>query len=320
MIALAKVDTWEQNEQYLADSLFDETSLNWWGYGYCSGHFGELLQGAFTSARGNLVRALVTLPCRSIGSLAWVRVNDGDGKSLTPSGKSKVRRVVEAFRRFYNISRNVDIEVRIESTIPSGIGMGSSTADIVATLRALDQAFGVTTTGNQIIKLTLSAEAACDSTMYCRNVKLFAQREGLLVEDFARPFMPLAILGFNLMPGDVFLTDESPPAEYDERNIAHFDILRNQLRTALRAGSAERVASVATASALINQQFYPKRNLEYLLDLRRKLGALGICISHSGTIAGLLFSMETVPTINEWRETVSDDLQTEIEPLGVFRV
>jgi len=30
--------------------------------------------------------------------------------------------------------------------------------------------------------------------------------------------------------------------------------------------------------------------------------------------------METVPTINEWRETVSEDLQTEIEPLGVFRV
>lgn len=297
-----------------------EVEILWYGIGHCPGHFGELVQGVFTTGRETPVRGLITLPCRKIGTVAWVKVIDGSGAIFLPDGKVKVQRAIEAFKALYGIPSEVDISVELESTIPVGIGMGSSTSDIVATIRALDQAFGIHTDGQALTKLTLAAEAACDSTMLFGTAKIFAQRDGFIIEDFGRPLPCLAIYGFDLIPGEQFRTDETPPAEYDADDIRCFDDLRGQLRDALQSESTARVADVATASALINEKFYPKRNFAELMELRRTSNALGVCISHSGTIAGLIYAAGGVPRAADLQKLRAAALEIGIRPLGVFRI
>ncbi|MFC3530528.1 hypothetical protein ACFOMH_20415, partial [Paracoccus mangrovi] len=57
----------------------------------------------------------------------------------------------------------------------------------------------------------------------------------------------------------------------------------------------DRTLSIATESAMINEGKYPKRNFKHLMALRKTLNASGICISHSGTIAGLIFPLDDLP-------------------------
>jgi uncharacterized protein involved in propanediol utilization len=297
-----------------------EVFWDWYGVGHCTGHFGELVQGVFTVGRGIQIRGLVTLPCRKVGAVARAKISQDGDFIQVPDGKQKVRRVVESFKELHGTRSDISISIEIENSIPIGIGMGSSTADIVATIRALDQAFGVTTPDRDVVGLTLTAEAACDSTMLSQTVKIFAQRNGVVIEDFGRPFMPLLIQGFNLMPGQQFNTDEMPPAEYDSDEIACFDRLRNDLREALLAGSAERVSDISTKSAEINQRHYPKPNFDKLIALRERAQALGACISHSGTIAGLLYTSNRLPAIAERELIDAEGQEAGMVPLGVFRI
>ena len=80
-----------------------------------------------------------------------------------------------------------------------------------------------------------------------------------------------------------------PPAEYDDREIATFGVLRSALRRAVATGDPALLGRVATASARINQRFLPKPGLEELLELGLRHGGCGVQVAHSGTVAGLVF-------------------------------
>lgn len=237
----------------------------------------------------------MTLTCRSVGSTAQVSVCSGSSGDTVPPGRRKVRNAVSVYRLMHDIPADTSINVRITSSIPMGIGMGSSTADIVATLRALDQAYGNSTCLEDLVGMVLKVEDACDSTMLDHRVRLFAQRDGIVAKDFGKRLPPFYVLGFNLMPEESFETDETPPAEYTEAEVEQFDTLLASLRSAIDLGDCRRIAEIATASAMINQGKFPKRHFEQLLKVGRTMKAAGICVSHSGTIAGLIFPIDALP-------------------------
>ncbi|MFC3530553.1 hypothetical protein ACFOMH_20550 [Paracoccus mangrovi] len=123
--------------------------------------------------------------------------------------------------------------------------MGSSTADIVATIRALDHACGHLTGIDDLVALVLSVEDACDSTMLDHNARLFAQRDGEVREEFGLPLPSFYVLGVNMMPGEVFVTDDMPPASYSATEIHQFDELLRRLRLAVRDGDVRSLAAIA---------------------------------------------------------------------------
>ncbi len=237
----------------------------------------------------------MTLSCRSVGSTARATILSGDGGITAPRGLSKVARAARTYRKLHHVPRDHDFRIDIVSTIPPGIGMGSSTADIVATIRALDHACGHLTGIDDLVALVLSVEDACDSTMLDHNARLFAQRDGEVREEFGLPLPSFYVLGVNMMPGEVFVTDDMPPASYSATEIHQFDELLRRLRLAVRDGDVRSLAAIATESAMINEGKYPKRNFKHLMALRKTLNASGICISHSGTIAGLIFPLDDLP-------------------------
>ena len=303
--------------------VFKEGLLNnheeyiWCGVGHCSGHFGEFLQGVFRTPSG-VQRGLVTVPCRKIGTVARVFIQKGAGNIDVPTGKEKARRAIANYISYHNLPRDVGVNLTLESSIEEGIGMGSSTADVVASLRALYKAFGLQSSVQELADLTLVAELACDSTMFGQRPILFAQREGDVIEDFGNPLMPLAIFGFNLQPGEIFRTDETEPAKYSEADLEYFEKLRQKLRSAIKFGNTDALGKVATESAKLNQAFFPKAHFEDFLELAEDFGARGVCISHSGTIGGLIYSTEKSPDDAQYKAMVSQAHDIGIASLGPF--
>jgi uncharacterized protein involved in propanediol utilization len=306
--------------QMLNFESLDTHSWLWQGVGHCSGHFGELLQGRFSDGRGDSFRGLVTLSCRCVGSTARAMIVPGDGDIAVPNGLSKVARTAQAYRNLHHVPRDQNFRIDIFSSIPPGIGMGSSTADIVSTVRALDQACGHLTGMDDLVALVLSVENACDSTMLDHNVRLFAQRDGKVREEFGVRLPSFYVLGVNMMPGEIFVTDDRPPADYSPAEIRHFDELLGRLRLAVHDGDVRSVAAIATESALINELKYPKRNLDHLLTLRKGLNASGICISHSGTIAGLIFPLDALPLQSALDAASSEITSWGSGYLGLYRI
>ncbi|MDK1492905.1 hypothetical protein QN219_23060 [Sinorhizobium sp. 7-81] len=144
------------------------------GRGEAIGHHGELVQGVFEDEDARLRRGLVSLPCRHLNSKARFRANAEGRVSVTPRHCEKSLRAVElTLNRFAGVRTGGHLT--IESNIPVGRGMGSSTADVPASILAVLDSLDVQPTPHEVMKIAVSAETACDSTWFSQQAVLFAQ-------------------------------------------------------------------------------------------------------------------------------------------------
>jgi uncharacterized protein involved in propanediol utilization len=261
------------------------------GVGYAPGHHGELLQGVVDDGTGRLRRALVTLPQPDRGSRAIFYPSQRHWGVVGTPELVKVRRAaILALREFSTHPAPAKGgQVEIISDVPRGIGMGSSTADVTATIRAVADYHRVVLSREEVGRLAVLAECAADSIMIDDRVVLFAHRDGMVLETLGHRLPPLLVVGCDTQPGVRVDTLGLPPADYDDREAATFGVLRAALRRAVATGDAALLGKVATASARINQRFLPKPGLAELLELGRRHGGCGIQVAHSGTVAGLVF-------------------------------
>jgi uncharacterized protein involved in propanediol utilization len=261
------------------------------GVGHAQGHHGELLQGVFDDGTGRLRRALVTLPAPDRGSRAIFYPSDRHWGVVGAPGLTKVRRAaILALRELAGHPAPAKGgQVEIISDLRPGIGMGSSTSDVTATIRAVADYHGVRLSREEVGRLAVLAECAADSIMIDDRVVLFAHRDGVVLETLGHRLPPMLVVGCDTAPGTQVDTLGLPPAEYDDREVGVFGVLRGALRRAVGTGDLALLARVATASARVNQRFLAKPALEELLALGQRHGALGVQVAHSGTVAGLIF-------------------------------
>src|ERR1700756_4060937 len=113
------------------------------GIGYACPHHGELLQGVFED-NGHWRRALVTLPLPDWGSRAVFIPGHHDEVAGLP-GLAKGRRAamlpLRGFGRHPSPAPGGRLE--ITSNVPHRVGMGSSTSDVTATIRAVADHHGL---------------------------------------------------------------------------------------------------------------------------------------------------------------------------------
>ena len=262
------------------------------GVGYAPAHHGELLQGMFGDA-APASHAGHWSPCRNRGrgTRAAFHPSYSHGGVLGPPEMTKVRRAamltLRAFANHPSAAKGGRVE--ISSNIPRGIGMGSSTSDVTATIRAVADFHGVQLAEDEVARLAVLAECASDSIMIDDRVVLFAHRDGAVLETFGHRLPPMFVLSCDTEPAARVDTLRLRPADYDEAEVVNFGVLRAALRRAVALGDAALLGRVATASARINQRYLPKPHLELLLELCLDHGGCGIQVAHSGTVAGLLF-------------------------------
>lgn len=258
------------------------------GTGQAIAHHGELVQGVFEDDHGRLHRALVTLPLARLRSQAsFTRTNTAILRVRPPhrTKAAAAARLTLAHLGFAGAGGALSIE----SSIPIGHGYGSSTADVVASIRAVAAAHDVRLGPSSISRIAVAAEGASDAIAYDGRAVLFAQREGIVVEEFGGALPPLLVVGFKANGARSIDTLRLPPARYGSQEIQLFGVLRGLMSRAVRFQDPYLLGRAATISAQVSQHHLPKQHFEIVLDVANRNGACGVQVAHSGSLIGVIF-------------------------------
>lgn len=254
------------------------------GTGSAHGTFGELLQGVLPGG----VDFLVTLPITR-RSLVRFR-HDPDGPlRVFPAHKAKSLRLARAMLEAHG--GGVGGTLVLDSDLPVGKGLASSSADLVATARAVARGLGLDDSPESV-EAWLRPIEPTDGVMY-PGIVVFEHRAVRLRTSLGTlpPTTIVAVDEGGLLDTVAF---NRRPKHYSETDAAEYARLVAALGTAVRDRDLAAVGAVATRSAELNQRLAPKRNLAAMVELAGRTGALGVVCAHSGTMLGLLLD-ETDP-------------------------
>jgi L-threonine kinase len=256
------------------------------GIGTCHASFGELLQGVLPGGHKFLVN------CRIRNrSTVTVRLSD-------PSYQlQKEEELAYAYAHFpktckglriflSDLGRHDDCLVSVESNVPVGKGLSSSTADMVAGVRALAEALSLKLRNDYISRVLTDVEP--NDGLHFDQTSAYHHAEGRLIANVDW-VPPLHILGVD--EGGVLDTVAFNRRElaWTEAQMARYRDLLDAMIGALQRHDTARVAELATQSAQAWQPISPKQDIDAVLDLAERLGAIGVINTHSGTYLGLLF-------------------------------
>ncbi|MGW1009293.1 GHMP family kinase ATP-binding protein [Streptomyces termitum] len=265
------------------------------GTGRAPSHHGELLQGHFADAGGRPRAALVTLPVAEPGTLAVYTPRPGtppDAITVTPAGRTKAVRAARLALAACAARTGRPAHggaLRLTGAVPLGLGLGSSTSDVLATVRAVADAHGVRLGPAATARLAVRAEGASDPLMLDGRPVLFAQREGEVLDVLGPALPPLLVVGCLLgggAPVDTLALPVPAPTGADLRACAR---LLDGLRRAVADQDAALLGKVATASARRAQRVLRQKDFDAVAAVARRTGAVGVQIAHSGCAAGVLY-------------------------------
>ncbi|MGW3960828.1 GHMP family kinase ATP-binding protein [Amycolatopsis sp. NPDC005003] len=267
------------------------------GVGTSFGTFGELLQGALPGSEQDF---LVTLPIAR-WTTAVLTLVPGAGELLVrPAGKHKALRAARIALARYGVRSGGTLT--LTSDLPEGKGMSSSSADLVATVRAVGAALGVAVSPADT-EACLRRIEPTDGLMYHEMVAFYHRKVKL--HRVLGPTPPLTIVGIDEggQVDTVRFNAARPVITAAERR--EYRTLLDRLGTALAGGDLTEVGRVCTRSAVLNQPRCHKRHLEPVLEICRDVRALGVSVAHSGTIVGVLVSDDDPRRAGKVRDAVA---------------
>jgi len=252
------------------------------GVGTSFGTFGELLQGALPGPGQDF---LVTLPIARWTTAVLSLAPGTDELLVRPAGKHKALRAARIALARYGVRSGGTLT--LTSDLPEGKGMSSSSADLVATVRAVGAALGVAVSPADTEACLRQIEPT-DGLMYHEMVAFYHRKVKL--HRVLGPAPPLTIVGIDEggQVDTVRFNAARPVITAAERR--EYRVLLDRLGTALAGGDLTEVGQVCTRSAVLNQPRCHKRSLERAMEISRDVRALGVTVAHSGTIVGVVIS------------------------------
>ncbi len=255
------------------------------------GSCGELAQGLID---GN--HFLVSCPI-DMYATSSVEVTAGSGRVCAPMDSPKARQSVEQTLKHFGRS-DVDVKLSLSSTLPRGKGMASSTADVSASIAATAAALGESDAMPPSVIARLSLTVEPSDGLMLPGISMFDHRNGTTARTLGvAPPMRVVVLDFG---GDVdTLEFNNVDREDTLRDLQpRFEEALGMIVRGIVDGRAEDVAAGATLSAVANQHVLFKPQLDAVMRMIDKVGALGINVAHSGTVIGMLFDDDVALTEN----------------------
>ncbi|PWJ84084.1 threonine kinase [Mesorhizobium loti] len=253
------------------------------GEALCCGTFGELLQGQLPV--GSVSRDphfLVTMPIALFARAHFMPIAGTRTVTVYPSHKVKAKRLAENLVGALGASGGI---LFLQSELPEGKGLASSSADLVAAARSIACCFKRRVRTSLIEKLMAEIEPS-DGVMY-PGVVAYQQRACSLIS-FLGQMPPLAIVGID-EGGTVETVDyDQRRGEISASHRAEYRQLLDSARIAIPRGDTATIGRIATASALLHQERAPKEHLNTMLTASEASDALGVIVAHSGTMIGIL--------------------------------
>ncbi|MFK4068187.1 hypothetical protein [Streptomyces sp. NPDC029674] len=254
------------------------------GVGTAFGTFGELLQGVLPEEDGDF---LVTLPVARWTMATFSQGSDSGELEVWPPHKTKALRLARMIAEYAPRRRGAPSGgvLTVSSVIPEGKGLASSSADLVATARAVGRALDIAMPPARIERL-LSRIEPTDGVLYPAIVAF--HHRSVRLRSVLGSLPAMAVVGID-EGGSVDTVDFNRiPKPFTPADRRTYATLLDRLTTAVRAHDLAEVGRVATRSALMNQTLRPKRLLEPMRDICHEVGGLGIAVGHSGTTLGIL--------------------------------
>jgi uncharacterized protein involved in propanediol utilization len=314
------------------------------GVGLSKGHFGEFLQGYFEDidevvdgkVKPKQDRASITVPLKvnlgltadpsdqasteavlppaKTGSLAVFSPTPDSEVSVDPSDRTLAKKAVNRILRTLK-QQHMGGTLKIITNGGLSRGLGTSTADIVASIRAVTDSLRESVDKEKIGEIAATTEGASDGIMY-DEATLFVTTRGKVLERFIESCPRIEIVGFDLESGEGGIdTLDLSPRHYSESQREKLLELRKKARTAFFESDVDLLGDVATQSARINQRFLEKPILDEIVDLTEKFDGDGVVIAHSGTLMGILFQPANYPSSDQLKT-----LKSQLESLGLSNI
>jgi L-threonine kinase len=257
------------------------------GKGCCHGTFGELVQGRMGDHY-----FLITLPIPSLRSEASFIPEPAVSGLRVTDCKLKAKRAGEWLLQLFGVNGGGDLE--IHSNIPVGKGLASSSADIVAAIRAIADGYSLPLS-NELISMIAAKVEPTDGVMY-DEIVAYDYIHGQLIESLGT-LPPFIIVGIDL--GGTVNTIEFNKAQkaYSRHDLKQFLKAYDYVKKGFKEKNLAYICQAATMSARINQKILPKP-IFHLLENLAQLYQGGIVVAHSGTVAGILLNRK-IPNRHE---------------------
>lgn len=261
----------------------DTTERGRMGTGTANGTFGELLQGVHAD---NDLDFLVTFPIDQ-GSRVTLRPDSSNVLKVVPCFKQKSVQLAACLLEHFDLPSGGTLT--IESDLPVGKGLASSSADLLATARAIESCYEIKIPVSFLQSLMAKIEPT-DGVMYPEVVS-FYHRKVELHQIFG--FIPrLTVVAID-EGGEVDTIEyNNCRIPYTSAEKLEYIRLLECLKQAVQMKDVQTIGQVATRSTMMNQSRNKKHSLQYLLELSREHDALGVVNAHSGTFIGLLLCQE----------------------------
>ncbi len=250
------------------------------GLGHCPLVLGECVQGRLRD-RGHF---LITSP---VSTFSWAEYVPEPGLGRVVVEPAQRTKSVAAVTRYLAATgRPASGRLRVFTPIDPGMGFGTSTADITASIRAAAAAAREVATPETISAIASALEPT-DGSMYAGSVA-YDHRRGVLLERLGPlpRFHALVVCGgevdtvaFDACRRDYLYSPE------DERALR---LAWDMVRYAVRRQDVSVLASACTVSARINQQLLPKPYFREMDEFMRLAGFEGLIVGHSGTLLAFL--------------------------------
>ena len=255
------------------------------GCGSCPGSFGEVIQGIFPDN----TKFLMPLKIERYSRASIVIGGRKDGRMKNVASASD-RSFDKSFQVIRTILREIRIDqsftLSIESALPEGKGLSSSTADMVSSLRALEKALGITLSDATISRLISEIEP--NDGLHLTGSVLYDYVNGKSL--FSNSYVPdFFILGFDTggMVDTVRFNQRTP--HFSKKEKQYYKSLAVKIQEALMIRDKSLIGRIAQKSAELWQKVLPKPNFAEFLSLSKSLSGCGIINSHSGTYLGIAF-------------------------------
>lgn len=240
------------------------------------GSCGELVQGKI-----NGLDFHITCPVNRFSKVTLATI-----KEKTISFNGSLSKTAEAVKKCLEVLEiESGIKITIESELPQGKGMASSTADISAAVTAAFALFGRDLSPLEVADIALSIEPT-DGIIF----------EGIVAFDHLHG-RKLDVIG-DAPPLDIVVLE--PPHAVDTVAFNLKKVTSNDAEDHLHKETfamvtegietldLRLVAEAATLSAVLNQELLFKPELDDIIEISRRRGGLGVNVAHSGTVMGML--------------------------------
>ncbi|HFL2492094.1 TPA: cobalamin biosynthesis protein [Clostridioides difficile] len=248
-------------------------------YGICPASCGEFVQGIIDDEE-YLCSYAIDMYSKVYIEEKLVDINLGRYKS-----RLAIEKVFEKFNLPKKYTKNISLN--INSKIPVGKGMASSTADIGATIKATLSLIDKDLSSEEISKLAAEIEPT-DSIFIDKN-SIFNPLNGTVIKYLGNLTNAKVVI---LEPNKILDTMKIRlRQDYNKLKVENKEVIKKSfalLEEGLKKNHLSLVGEACTLSSLANENIEKKEYLNEIIKISKKYGAYGVNIAHSGTVVGIL--------------------------------